>query len=1122
MWLTQVSILRPVTITMVVLAIIVLGLTSLSRMPVDLYPDVEFPFVTVVSTYPGAGPEEIETLITRPIEDYVSTISGVKNVTSNSQEGISVVSIEFYLGTNLDTAANDVREKVGAAGFELPTDMEPPVVEKFSLSSIPVVSFALYSPRPAKELRHLADDVIKDRLGRLKGVGSVQVAGGDIREILVAVDRNQLQAYGLSIDNVVQALNAANLNLPSGNVQEGKREYAIRAVGEFQTPQEIRDVQLTTPSGKSICLCDVATVTDTVAERRQWSRVDGKDSVAVTVLKQSGANTVDVADAVRNELMALTGQTFDYRGFEVKDIARKQGVLPSDITARITMDQSTFVRDALTDLFHHMVFGALLAVLVVFIFLHNLRGTIIVALAIPTSMIAAFTPMFFSKFTLNQMTMLALSVSVGILVDDSIVVIENIYRHLRLGEPPRDAAFKGRTEIGLAAITITLVDVVVFVPIAFMGGIVGQFFRQFGITVAITTLFSLFIAFTMTPMLSSRWYRKEDSVPADEEEEQESSSAGVGGGPFALVNRIMGAFFCGFDRGYGSFRQVYRRLLAWALDHRLATLCIGMISLLASIGITTSGRALLGFQILIAALALLGMIPRGARKPALIAGLIGLGLITFFRAQLGSEFFPRVDQGRISISVELPAGASLEATDGVVSQIERFIMDKKRFPEVDSVYASVGTGLSGEFGGGGSGASFGSVRVVLVDKLERERSDIDIVAAIDEFTRTIPGATIKATSYEGLGGGGESPVMIELTGSDMGELLRVANAYRDRVAKVPGTLNADITWRVGKPEVRATVDRYRAADRGVSTFQVARALRTSLEGDTTAKYREGSNQYDIRVRLREVDRASVSDVSGLMVAYNSGPIYVADVADVSLASGPTKIDRKNRQRMVAVQADLQKGYTLGNVARQIREDVADIPLGDVAVNYGGESEVMAEGFASTLTALGLSIVLIYILQAALFEGYLSPFIIMFGLPMALVGALLAIVVTGKTLSIITMIGIIMLMGLVGKNAILLVDYTNILRSRGKSMREALLEAGPTRLRPILMTSFSLIFGMLPVAVARAHGGEVRSPMAVAVIGGMALSTLLSLIIIPVLYTVFDGAANWFNGLIKRAIGKLLP
>jgi len=1117
MWLTRTSIFRPVTITMVVLALIVLGITSLSRMPVDLYPDIEFPWVTVVSVYAGAGPQEIETLVTKPIEDSVSTISGVKNVTSTSQESLSVVSIEFYLGTNLDTAANDVREKVDAAGFELPRDMDPPVIEKFSLSSIPVVSFALYSPRPAQELRRIADDVIKDRLGRLKGVGSVSIAGGDVREILVSVDKNQLQAYGLSIDQIVQALSLENLNLPSGNVEEGRREYAVRAVGEFQSPEQIRDVQLRTPVGNTISLGDIANVQDTVAERRQYARVNGNDSVAGTVLKQSGANTVDVADAVRNELMALTGQTFDYRGVEVKDAPRAKGILPSDITAQITMDQSTFVRDALNDLFHHMLLGALFAVLVVFVFLHNLRGTLIVALAIPISIIAAFTPMFFAKFTLNQMTMLALSVSVGILVDDSIVVIENIYRHLRLGEEPRDAAFKGRTEIGLAAITITLVDVVVFVPIAFMGGITGQFFRQFGITVAMVTLFSLFIAFTITPMLSSRWYRKEDAVPADESEEPGD------GRPVASSHRTL-SFFRVFDRGYARFRSGYRRLLEWALDHRLATMCIGVIALLMSVGILMSGKGLVIFQVVIAALGLLALAfgGKGARAPALVAGAVGLLVITVFRAPLGFEFFPRVDQGRISISVELPAGASLAATDSVVRQIEKYMMDKERFPEVESVYASIGSALSGELGGGGSSASAGGVRVVLVDKLKRKRSDVALVGIIEKEMQRIPGATIKTTSYEGMGGGAGTPVSIELSGNDMGELVRVARAIQAKVAEVSGTLNADISWKVGKPEVRAEVDRYLAADRGVTTWQVARALRTSLEGDTSAKYREGSNQYDIRVRLREFDRRSLQDVSSLLAAYNNGPVYVADVANVSLASGPTKIDRKNRQRVVTVGADLQQGYSLGNVVGEIEKKIEDVPKGDVSVYFGGESEIMREGFGSTITALALSVILIYILQAALFEGYLSPFVIMFGLPLALVGALLAIVITGKTLSIITMIGIIMLMGLVGKNAILLVDYTNTLRARGMGVREALLEAGPTRLRPVIMTSLSLIFGLLPVALATAHGGEVRSPMAVAVIGGMALSTLLALVMIPVLYTVFDGVANRLNGAMRAAIEFFMP
>lgn len=1108
MWLTRVAIDRPVTITMVILALIVLGLVSLTRTPLDLYPDIEFPFVTVVSVYPGAGPAEIETLVTKPIEDRVSTISGVKNVTSTSQEGVSVVGVEFYLGTDLDTAANDVREKVDAAGFELPSDMDPPVIEKFELSSLPVMQFALSSPRPAQELRQIADDVIKDRLGKLPGVGAVQVWGGDIREIQVAVDRNQLEAYGLGIDQIVQALSAANLNLPSGDVDEGRREYAIRAVGEFESPGDIRDVQLITATGKTICLCDIAEVKDTVAERDQHARVDGEDSVTVSVLKQSGANTVDVADAVRGELLALTGQEFDYRGY-AKDVPRRSALLPRDIVARVTFDQSTFVRDAKNDLLHHMAYGAMLAVLVVFVFLHNVRGTVIVALAIPISIVAAFTPMFFAGFTINQMTMLALSVSVGILVDDSIVVIENIYRHLRLGEKPKEAAFKGRTEIGLAAIAITLVDVVVFVPIAFMGGITGQFFRQFGITVAMVTLFSLFIAFTLTPMLSSRWYREEDSVPADLDEGE--GEAGAGG------------LFAWLDQVYAKLRGLYRRLLAWALDHRLATVIIGILSLVASVGITAVGPAKVGFLVVIGALTLIGLVGAGSggRSAVMVGGCVAAAVALLVARPLGFEFFPRADQGQISVHVELPAGSSLAATDEVVKEIEEFVLDEARFPEVDSVFASVGEGLSGAFGGGGGGASYGGVRVVLIDKLERERSDVDIVAEIDEFVQTIPGATIKTTSYEGMGGGGQAPLNIELSGRDMGELVRVAEAIRQRAEQVPGTLNTDITWKVGKPEVQAEIDRYRAADRGVSTFQVARALRTSLEGDTSARYREGSDQYDIRVRLREVDRSSLSDISNLMVAYNDGPVYVADVADVNLASGPTKIERKNRQRMVAVTADLEKGYALGNVGREVGAAISDVPLGDVSVHFGGESEIMQEGFGATLTALGLSVVLIYILLAALFEGYLSPLVIMFGLPMALVGAVLALVIGGKTLSIVAMIGIIMLMGLVGKNAILLVDYTNTLRSRGMPMREAILEAGPTRLRPVLMTSLSLIFGLLPVAVATAHGGEVRSPMAVAVIGGMALNTLLALVVIPVLYTVFDGIGTSFNALVRRAIGRVL-
>ncbi len=1131
MWLTRVSITRPVTITMVIVALLVLGFVSLKQLPVDLYPDVEFPFVTVISVYPGAGPEEIETLVTKPIEDSVSTISGVKNVTSTSEEGVSAVSIEFYLGTNLDTATNDVREKVDAAGFALPRDMEPPVTQKFSMSAIPVVQFSLASPRPPQELRQIADEIVKDRLGKLKGVGSVDISGGDIREILVAVHKDQLQAYGVSIGQITQSLQVANLNLPSGSIEEEEREYAVRAVGEFDSVDDIRDVQVRTPTGATVCLSEIAHISDTVAERRQYTRVDGKDSVAVTVLKQSGANTVNVADAVREELADLTGQTFDEHGQERQDIPRTRGTLPADISARITFDQSTFVRDALHDLQNHMFFGAILAVLVVFLFLHNFRGTIIVALAIPTSIIATFTVMRFVGFTLNQMAMLGLSLSVGVLVDDSIVVIENIYRHLRMGEAPKDAAFNGRTEIGLAAITITLVDIVVFVPIAFMGGIIGMFFREFGITIAIATLFSLFISFTLTPMLSSRWYRKRDAVPGDEPDHPESAPPERPAdtsqpGLLALLNAPFAWFFAAFDRAYRAVERFYRGVLAWSLDHRLVTILIGICSLFAVIGITIpGGTPLRAVQALILFLTALGVLA-GGRGGRLAIAVVGIGSLLIVGTQfkpLGGEFFPRVDQGELTVSVELPAGSSLDATDSVVRTLESFVLDKDRFPEVDSVLATVGSGGGGgPFGGAATGASYGGMRVVLVDKLERQKADQDIVTEIDRFARTIPGAVIKTTAYQGMGGGGGAPITIEVAGSDMAEILRVADLVKDQVETVPGTLNPDITWKVGKPEVRADIDPYRSADRGVTTLQVASALRTSLEGDTTTKYREGSYQYDIRVRLREADRRSVDEVSDIMVGHNAGPIYLADVADVERATGPTKIDRKNRQRMVAVQSDLLPGFPSQNVTNQIRAALAPLDTGDVSVHFGGEAEMFVESMIRALAALALSIVLIYILQAALFEGYLSPFVIMFALPLALVGALLAIVLTGKTLSMITMIGVIMLMGLVGKNAILLVDYTNTLRARGRSVREALLEAGPVRLRPILMTALSLIFGMMPIALATARGGEFRSPMAIAVIGGMTLSTLLSLLVIPVLYTLFDGLATDFGRHFRSLLNRLFP
>ena len=1031
MWLTNLSIRRPIVILMVFAALIVVGLRSRSGMPLDLYPKVDIPYILITTIYPGAGPEEIESLISKPIEDAVGSVNGLKNLTSTSQEGSSVVGMELTLETDIDTAAADVRGKIDAVQMTLPQDAKTPVIQKVDIGAFPILWLGLSSKRPARELRDLADDVIKDRLGKLKGVAAVTVTGGDKREIQVRVDKSRLEAYSISINQVAQALAAGNLNLPSGRITEGAREYAVRAVGEFGSVDEIRNLKVSF-SGKDgdrvLTIGDIAEVRDDVAEREETTRLQRQDSIGLLIQKQSGANTVEVADAVKKELKAM------------KD------VLPRDVRIAISFDQSDRAKEALADVNTALWLGALLAVSIVYLFLHNIRGTFIVAIAIPTSIVAAFIPIYFAGFTMNMMVMMAFSLAVGILVDDSIVVLENIYRHLAKGEEPADAALNGRTEIGLAAITITMVDVVVFVPIAFMGGMVGRFFREFGITVATATLFSLFVSFTLTPMLASRWYRKGEAVEAT------------------------GGFFAKFDRFYHELDVRYRAVLAWALGHR--RMVIGG-----------------GFGLLIV--------------------ILLLALPT-----LGFEFFPRIDQAQVGVTIEMPVGTSLAATDAVVRQVEDTIAE---VPDVENIFTNVGSTSSGVFGGT-KGANYGQVNAALYQKESfidrflrpfrrghrmRVRSDVEIAQELREKTASIPGGRTTVQLTSGMGHGG-SPIDIELTGSDVDELNAAAQQIKSIIASTEGIINTDVSWKVGKPEVKATIDRVRAAEMGFSVGQIASALRTSIEGNTDTHFRENGKEYDIRVRLNEFDRYRLSDVSRVVIGSVDGsPVFLQDIAQIEPSTGPTRIERKNRQMKVSVTADLSPGYYEGNVQRGLSKKLEGMELGNVQLAWAGETEERRENMAYMVSALLLSIALVYMLMAALFESLFSPLVIMFSLPMALIGAILALALTGETLSVVTMIGIIMLMGLVTKNAILLVDYTNTLRGRGMERNAAILEAGPTRLRPILMTTFAMIFGMLPTALKLGRGSEMRAPMAIAVIGGLIVSSLLTLVVIPALYTVFD-------------------
>lgn len=1123
MWLTSVAIRRPIFILMVFSALAVLGWTAAGKMRVELNPSVDFPYVTVTTVYPGAGPREVETLISKRIEDAVNGINGVKNVTSVSQEGISVVSIEFNLDVDSSQAAADVREKIDAIRASLPREALAPSISKINVNAFPVLYYGMSSDRPSKQLRYIAEEIVTNRLARVPGVASVSVVGGDVREIRVEVDQARLDAYGLNVMQVVQALQAANLNVPSGRIEEERHEYAIRVVGEFENLDEIRHVRIPVtnrmnPMGAPnvIRLSDVATVKDDVAERTEAARVNTRNTVAIIVTKAADANTVEVCEGVKREIEQL----------------RKE--LPRDIEFVLTQDESKFVLESLTDLRVALFLAVFLAVFVVYLFLHNLRGTFIVALAIPTSIISTFLVMYGFDFTLNTMTMLALSLAVGILVDDSIVVLENIFRHLTGGEEPAEAALNGRSEIGLAAITITLVDVVVFVPIAFMGGISGKFFRSFGITVATATLFSLLVSFTLTPMLASRWFRMGEHVEA------------------------RSGLFAAFDRFYHALDRIYRGVLERALRRRWLVIGIGN-GLLLSILLIIAG-SLIGKRFVIPAAFvsglvaafgflfwLLALIWRSNRRPLFVAGwgTFLLAVVLFVSGLLGSaigrpllpfRFAPDQDQGIIQITVEMPAGTSLAATDRVLTRIEEVIYSTPSIRrDVEHVFTSLGSTTAGFLGTGGRGAQYGELQITcaekqaLGDKLTgwlpwvkhpylRTRSSSDIAEEIRQKVGAIPGAKIKVNALSGFRGGADAPIQIELTGQDTDLLVRTAEQVMAVVSPIEGIVDPDISWKLGKPELQVRVDPDKAASVEMTVAQVASALRTYIEGNTDTKFREGGKEYDIRVQLTKAQRQDVDTVSDLVIGYFNGrPVRLSDVASVEMTSGPTKIDRKNRQRLVTLTAFLKPGYASGNMQLVIDQALAkaNLPPPGVQLKWAGEIQRQQEEGGYLGQALMLAIVLVYMLMAALFESLLMPLTIMLSLPQAMIGALLGLILTGNSLNIVSMIGVIMLMGLVTKNAILLVDYTNTLRSRGLPRLQALLEAGPTRLRPILMTTFATVFGILPTALAIGRGSEFRAPLGIAVIGGLLLSTLLTLVVIPCVYTVFDDMGNWLARTVFR-------
>lgn len=1009
---------RPVFTTMLVMLLVVFGLTSYPGLGVDLYPDVEFPLVMVSVNYTGASPEEMESLITKPVEDAVSSVAGIKTLSSVSREGVSQTTIEFELGTDPKLAANDVREKVAGVRRRLPEQIDEPVVQRYDITAQSILTFSLASDiRQRGEIRKIAEDIVKDRLQQLAGVAEVSVYGAALREIQVLADPHKLEAYGLSLDQLLAAVNNNNANTPGGRVTDKGFELTVRTIGKYQSVDDIRKIIVLNQQGRLVRLQDVADVQDTWAEERTYAATNGVPSVIVSIQKQSGTNTVGVAETVKQAMQQL-----------------EENVLPPDIKVTKVRDNATYIRDSVDDVMVSMVFGGLLAVAITFLFLRNTRATMIGAIAIPTSIIATFFLMKVMNFTLNNMSLMGLSLAVGILIDDAIVIVENIYRHMEAGKSPLVAAREGTQEISLAVLATTFSILAVFVPVGNMGEIIGQFFKQFGLTVAFAVAFSLFVAFTLTPMLSAYWLKTDEGQ----------------GRRLRLVALILDKWEQGFD----AFRETYRQLLYWSLQRPKKLVALALLSLLLN---------------------------------ALLLPL------------LGSEFQPTYDSGEFNINMTAPAGTSLERSKELVAQVEKEVM---AIPELESAYLVVGTNRQ---------IYRSMVGVRLVDASERSRSMMEIMDSLRVKFRDVQGLKVSVPPGQSQGRGDSRPIQLALRGPELDLLNQYAAALAEKIKQIPGTTDVDISSEQSEPEVQVTFDPNRLGDAGLDATAAGQAVQTAFLGATAKnQYNVADSDYDIRVQLQQENRLSLEDVANLRLSSANGFVRLGDIAEVKLSSGPTQIDREDRQRQVIVYANAV-GTSPGEIIAKVKELIPELnlPLG-YSHKLVGQAQTMADSFNEIGKALILAVVLIYMVLAAEFESFIHPLTIMLSLPFSLVGAVLGLLITGNTINIMSLIGIIMLMGLVTKNAILLVDYANQQRAAGVPVVEALVEAGSVRLRPILMTTMAMIFGMLPIALGIGAGAEIRSSMGVALIGGLITSTFLTLIIIPLVYLLIDRIQNYFK------------
>ncbi|MDH4195772.1 MAG: efflux RND transporter permease subunit [Candidatus Aminicenantes bacterium] len=1015
--LSEFSIRRPIFTIMITLVVLVLGFIALSRLPIDLMPDITYPTLNVSTSYPNTAPAEMEQMITRPIEEAMSSVPGVEEVFSSSSQGGSTVRIMFNWGTNLDEAANDVRERLDRIIGRLPEEVDRPTLRKFDPAQMPVLMLGVLSELDPIQIRKIIDQQISYRLERVPGVASVDVWGGLEREIQVNLFPDKVKALGLPLDLLVSKIRQENIDLPAGTIEKGNYEIVVRIPGVYTNIDQIKETIVAVREGAAIRLRDIASVEDTFRRITRIARINGIPGIRMMIYKQSGKNTVKIVEGVMAEIETIAEDYPQFQFIPVRDSAK-------------------FIRRAISNVSSSALYGGLLAVLVLLFFLTNIRSTLVIATAIPISVIATFTLIYFGGMTLNVMSLGGLALGVGMMVDNSIVVLENIFRMKQGGIPTHKACVDGTKEVTGAIIASTVTTLIVFLPMAFVRGSSGIMFKQLAYVVTFSLLCSLFVALTIVPLSSSRLL------------------AGVGtagANPGSKVAARFKKIFAGMENGY-------KRILHWSLDHKTRVLVLA---------------------------------------GALLA--ISVFLIRF----IGQEYLPQTDEGEVRVTVEMEVGTRLSVMDQKLKEVAELV--KQYVPELDSIEEGAGSG------GWRGGANQGSVTLRLKPKVERRRSSADIAAALSRQLSQVPGSQIRTNAsgsqmmFGMRGGGGQERLQVEIRGYDMEIAQALAQQVKLVVENTRGVTDVRISRREGTPEEHLIIDRQKASEMKLSVNQVASFVQTILMGTQASQFREGGREYRILVKVKDSERMDINNILDLTMTNSDGqPISLRNVINVQAMRGPQQIERRDRERIITVSAEIA-GRDMGSVISDVRQGLKAVPVPrDFTIGFTGDYEEQQKAFRELLISILLALFLVYMVMAMLYESLRDPLIVMFSVPLAVIGVVFILFLTGTTFNVETYIGCIMLGGIVVNNAILLVDYTNLLRRRDKMhLRDAIEEAGRRRLRPILMTALTTIMAMIPLALGLQEGSEVQTPLARAVIGGLISSTLITLIVVPVVYSLFE-------------------